>query len=74
MRPGQARVHPEVSQAVVMPESDHPLWGLLRTAIVGAVACFALWFHYSSVDNRDLWTIGEIMAVVGGMEVLGKRK
>lgn len=57
-----------------IPDRKHPVWAILRQAIIAGTVGFCLWFIYDSVDTRDLLTV-LVVSLVGGMsEGLGKHR
>lgn len=47
----------------------HPIWGVLRMAIVGGVLVFMLHANYKSWDSRDILTVIATLSGLGGFDL-----
>lgn len=56
----------------------HPLWGIIRLAVIFTGLTVFLWLNSSSFDRTEITTIIELMLLVGGYDVAkrvyGKKK
>lgn len=50
--------------------SDHPIWKLLRLAVVGVILLGCLAFVYAGLDQRDAITLIATLAGLGGYDLL----
>lgn len=57
---------------MTIPDRDHPIWPIIRQAMIAGAVGFCLWFNYDSVDSRDLFTILTVSLVGGATEGLGR--
>lgn len=53
--------------------ANHPIWKLLRTAIIGGLLTAFLCFNYNKMDERDITTILGIAGALLGFD-FGKDK
>lgn len=51
-----------------LPPSDHVVWKILRTAVVGAILVAMLSLNYNKFDNRDIVTIITAMLGLAGYD------
>lgn len=57
-----------------MSDKYHPLWGIFRMALGGAILIAGLHFHYSGgLDLRDIFPVMEIVLLLGGYELNRRR-
>tara|TARA_R110000824_G_scaffold54030_5_gene149135 strand:- start:1297 stop:1506 length:210 start_codon:yes stop_codon:yes gene_type:complete len=47
----------------------HPLWGIIRLAVIFTGLTVFLWLNSSSFDRTEITTIIELMLLVGGYDV-----
>ena len=47
----------------------HPIWGVLRMAIVGGVLVLMLRANYNSWDSRDILTVIATLSGLGGFDI-----
>lgn len=53
-----------------MPDAKHPIWKLLRLAIVGGLLLGFLALNYNRLDGRDTMTIFGTLAGLLGFDAL----
>ena len=46
----------------------HPVWGIIRLAVIFAGLTLFLWLNSTSFDKTEITTILELLLVVGGFE------
>ena len=51
----------------------HPVWGILRIAVIFFGLTLFLWMNATQFDKGEMTTILELLLVVGGFEVLKKK-
>lgn len=51
-----------------VPPADHPLWKLLRLAVVGAILLAFLAMNYNRLDERDATTILGVLLSLAGFD------
>ena len=51
----------------------HPVWGILRLAVIFCGLTLFLWMNSTTFDKGEVTTILELLLVVGGFEVLKKK-
>jgi hypothetical protein len=57
---------------MTLPDASHPVWNLIRLAVVGVVLVMLLKFNYNGLDPRDVLTVFLTLAGLGGFDVLKK--
>ncbi len=53
-----------------MPDSKHPLWKIIRLAVVGGLLLGFLALNYNRLDSRDTMTIFGTLAGLLGFDAL----
>jgi hypothetical protein len=51
-----------------IPHASHPIWKLIRLALVGGILLALLHFNYKGLDARDATTILATLAALGGFD------
>jgi RsiW-degrading membrane proteinase PrsW (M82 family) len=54
----------------MMPAANHPLWKIIRLAVVGGLLLGFLALNYNRLDNRDTMTIFGTLAGLLGFDAL----
>ena len=53
-----------------MTDAGHPIWAIIRLAVVGAILVAMLNFNYNGWDARDYGTLIAVLTGSGGVELL----
>lgn len=53
-----------------MNDQTHPIWSIIRLAVVGTILCVMLNFNYNGWDVRDYGTLLAVLTGSGGVELL----
>lgn len=53
-----------------MTDQTHPIWSIIRLAVVGTILVAMLNFNYNGWDVRDYGTLLAVLTGSGGVELL----
>lgn len=53
-----------------MSDAGHPIWAIIRLAVVGTILVAMLNFNYNGWDARDYGTLIAVLTGSGGVELL----
>ena len=58
---------------MVKINGKHPVWGIVRIAVIFIGLTLFLWMNSTSFDKTEMTTIIELLLVVGGFEAIKKK-
>lgn len=53
-----------------MPESAHPIWSIIRLAVIMVAMCFVLYLNASKFDETEIRSIVTVFFVAAGSEAI----
>ena len=55
-----------------LPDAAHPIWNLIRLAVVGVVLVMLLKYNYNGLDPRDVLTVFLTLSGLSGFDIIKK--